>query len=77
MSKSRSTERLKAEREKCGLSQHDLAIKAGTTARTISYLESGKHKPSLALAVKIARALGVRVTEFSELWGMTRGEITK
>lgn len=43
------------------LSQKDLALRVGTRRETIGALEKGKHNPSLDLAVRIARELGVSI----------------
>ncbi len=40
-----------------GLSQSQLAIKAGTKQSAISRLESGRYNPSLTFLTKIAKAL--------------------
>lgn len=47
-------------REERGLSQQELAQKAGTTYQTIWRIERGKHvEPGIYIARGIARALGV------------------
>lgn len=52
---------LKEARERMGLTQDQLAGRAGTTQAAISYLESGQTKsPSLALATRIAKVLKVK-----------------
>ena len=52
--------RLKEIRTAAGLTQTQLAVKVGSTQAYISGLESGKKRePSLALAIRIADALGV------------------
>lgn len=58
---------LKAAREARGLTREQLARKADTTTAYVSMLESGKRKnPSLAILKRLARALGVPVTELVE-----------
>ena len=53
--------------ERAGLTQVELAKKAEVTEAYISMLESGTHKnPSLPALKKLARALGVPVTELLE-----------
>ncbi len=55
---------LKALREGRGLNQVELAKKAKVTTAYISLLEAGKKKnPSLAVLQRLAKALGVPVTE--------------
>ena len=44
-----------------GLSRRALADAVGVNAQTIGYLERGDYKPSLELALKIARRFGVNV----------------
>lgn len=46
-------------RTKLGLTQRQLALKVGVDQRTISHIEKGIRKPSLALTVRLARELGV------------------
>lgn len=51
-------------RKKSGMSHEVLATKAGVTRTAVSYIEGGKRKPTLLMAMKLAHALGV---DFSEL----------
>ncbi len=44
-----------------GISRRQLAEAVGVNNQTIGYLERGDYKPSLELAVKIARYFGVNV----------------
>lgn len=44
-----------------GLSRRELAEAVGVNNQTIGYLERGDYKPSLELALKIARHFGVSV----------------
>ncbi len=44
-----------------GISRRDLARAVGVNNQTIGYLERGDYKPSLELALKIARHFGVNV----------------
>lgn len=46
-----------------GLSRADLAGIVGISVRFISFLEMGLRKPSLPVAFKISRALGVSVDD--------------
>lgn len=45
------------------MTQQDLATRCQVTRQTIIALESGKYAPSLDLAFRIARALGVGVEQ--------------
>jgi transcriptional regulator with XRE-family HTH domain len=49
-----------AEREAAGLSQADLAARAGVSAATLARIERGTHAPSLDMAEKLFTALGVQ-----------------
>ena len=50
--------RIKILRYERGISQEDLAKKAGVSRQTISALENGRYNPSLILAHKITKILG-------------------
>lgn len=65
----RLTNRLKVARAETGLSQSDLAAKAGVTRQTISSIETGQYCPSTLLAFVIARSLGKRIDEVFALEG--------
>ena len=55
---------LKIAREAAGLTQDQLAEKAGTTTRTIIRIEGmGVYSPSVATAKRLADALGVTVDD--------------
>lgn len=45
------------------LTQQELADKVGCSRQTIHSIESGKFVPSVELALKLARALNVKVEE--------------
>jgi putative transcriptional regulator len=45
------------------MTQEELADRAGCTRQTIIALEKGKYVPSIELAFRIARALGVSLEE--------------
>ena len=53
--------RLKQSRGKAGLSQQQLASRAGISRQAYFALESGKATPSTEVALRLARALGTRV----------------
>jgi predicted transcriptional regulator len=46
------------DRKEAGLTQQELARKAGLRQETLSRIESGKHTPTLKTLKKIDRALG-------------------
>jgi transcriptional regulator with XRE-family HTH domain len=50
---------LKARREGFGLAQRSLAQKLGVEASHVSFIESGRRKPSLKLVARIADTLGL------------------
>ena len=54
-----------------GMTQQDLADRVGVTRQTILYIEKGKYSPTIGLALRLARELGVRVEDLFEL---ERGE---
>lgn len=49
--------------ERGELTQEELARRCGVTRQTIIALEAGRYAPSLELAFRLARALGVGVEE--------------
>lgn len=55
--------RIKVAREKQGWSQEVLAQKIGESVNTIKRIEAGRLKPSIELARKLERALGVKLLE--------------
>jgi putative transcriptional regulator len=52
---------LKVQRAIRDLTQADLAALAGVTRRSVNAIETGRMVPSVLLALKLARALGVSV----------------
>ena len=54
---------LRAERE---WSQADLAERLGVSRQTINSIETGKYDPSLPLAFKIARLVGLKIEDVFE-----------
>jgi putative transcriptional regulator len=50
-----------------GMTQEELAHTAGVSRQTIVAVERGRYNPSVKLALKLARALLVRVEELFEL----------
>lgn len=59
---------IKAARKKAGMTQAQLAEKAGVAAITIQQYELGKRQPRLAQLQAIASALGVPVQELISDW---------
>lgn len=57
------TNQLKYIREKLGMKQEALAMRAGTSQGKISEIESGKCEPNVYLALRIAQALDTTVEE--------------
>jgi transcriptional regulator with XRE-family HTH domain len=55
--------KIKALRNERGWTQPVLAKKAGVSAGYLARLETSRHDPKLSTLVKIAKALGVPVTE--------------
>lgn len=53
------------ELRKCtgGLTQQELAERAGVTRQSIISIEQGRYRPSVELALILARALGVTVED--------------
>jgi len=59
--------RIRAARKDAGLTQQGLSATVQVSRQTIIAMETGDYAPSVYLAVKIARALGVTV---ESLWGV-------
>ncbi len=59
--------RIKELRTKLGLTQEELAAKAGVRRETIVFLEQGKYNPSLKLAHAVAKILKTNVDELFRL----------
>src|SRR5262249_27625391 len=57
-------QRLKAAREKAGLSMYALAKKAGVSKQGLFSLEAGINEPTWSTVQRLAAALGVDCTEF-------------
>jgi len=56
-------ERVKKYRKQKGLTQEDLAAKIHVTPTYVGFIEQGQRNPSIKTADKIARALGVKLSE--------------
>lgn len=50
-----------------GMTQQELAGRVGVTRQTILYIEKGRYSPTIGLALRLARTLGVQVEELFEL----------
>jgi len=55
--------RVEAARNSVGISRADLANLTDVHYQTIGYIERGEYNPSLALALRIAKALNTEVSE--------------
>lgn len=60
---------VKALRKSRGMRQEDLAAACGVTRQTVIAVENDRYDPSLPLALKLARVLGVTVEELFHLDG--------
>ncbi len=61
MSDDRLYNTLKVQRAIRDLTQAELADRAGVTRRSVNAIETGRMVPSVLLALRLARALGVTV----------------
>ena len=52
---------IRALRKERGISQEDLARRCGVSRQTINAIENNKYDPTLSLAFRLARELGVTV----------------
>jgi transcriptional regulator with XRE-family HTH domain len=59
-------ERLKALRDKAGLSQPALAERSGIGVSTIRHFEYGRREPTYGTLVKLAQGLGVSLAAFEQ-----------
>jgi putative transcriptional regulator len=59
-------QRLRRLREARGLTQAELAKKARITREYVVRLEAGRYDPTLSVSSRLAKALGVPVTELLE-----------
>ena len=49
------------------MTQADLADRVGVTRQTINSIETGKYNPSIELALRLARTLGLAVEDLFQL----------
>jgi putative transcriptional regulator len=66
---------LKVQRAMRNLTQGDLAVLAGVTRKSVNAIETGRMVPSIVLALKLARALGVTVDAIFSLDGGTEATL--
>lgn len=62
------SETIRAAREAAGLTQAELAQRAGVTERTVSRTEHGRHAPSPDTVRGLCEALGLDAAEAWALW---------
>jgi len=55
--------KVKFRRIECGMSQTELAQRAGVTRQTIGLIESGDFNPSIRLCIAICKALGLTLND--------------
>ena len=55
---------VKERREELGMSQKELAEKAGISQSFLCYIEQGRSKPSIDTALKIAEVLNISDVKF-------------
>lgn len=60
---------IKVQRAIRNLTQADLADMAGVTRKSVNAIETGRMVPSVVLALKVARALGVSIDTLFSLDG--------
>lgn len=65
---------IRVQRAMRDLTQADLAERAGITRASVNAIEGGRMIPSIFLALKLARALGVSVDDLFRLSGEERDE---
>jgi len=64
-------QRLRELRQKYGLTQQQLSVATGLTEGYISNMERGQKVPSLTTILRLAVALGCRVTELVSIFDKT------
>lgn len=58
---------LRQHRKRSGVSQLDLALRAGTTARYVSFIETGRSRPGRDVVIRLADALTLNMRERNAL----------
>jgi putative transcriptional regulator len=61
--------RVKELRTAAGMRQEDLADKVGVSRQTIISVEMGRYNPSLELAWRLSKALGITIEELFDFEG--------
>jgi putative transcriptional regulator len=61
--------RVRELRGAAGMRQEDLADRVGVSRQTIISIETGRYNPSLELAWKLSRSLGVTIEELFDFEG--------
>lgn len=51
-------------RHKAGLTQEEVAAKAGVSRQYVSMLEAGKYMPTIEIFIRLAHAVGISPAEF-------------
>ena len=59
--------KVKQYRKAAHMTRSQLAERAGVSRQTISDIETGKHDPTISVALLLARALGVKVDNLFKL----------
>ena len=59
--------KVKQYRKAARMTQSQLAERAGVSRQTISDIETGKHDPTISVALLLARAMGVKVDNLFKL----------
>ena len=57
-------EKIRLIRKEKGISQEELAFKAGLNRAYVGYIERGERKPSVDTLAKLAKSLKVKLSEF-------------
>lgn len=65
---------LRVQRAIHDLTQAELAERTGVTRKSVNAIEAGRMVPSVLLALKLARALGVSVDTLFSLHGSNAGQ---
>jgi DNA-binding XRE family transcriptional regulator len=60
---------LRQRRLECGLTQSELAARAGVSRQLVAAVEAGRHAPAVDAALRLARALGTSVEELFAVAG--------
>lgn len=63
----RIVNKVKQYRKAARMTQSQLADRSGVSRQTISDIETGKHDPTISVALLLARALGVKVDNLFKL----------